>query len=98
MRPFRRSLFSLLAERTARLRVTALSMAFYRRTAALTTLLAALVGASACDGFKKVPDACSVSIAPRELTVPVNAQSAVVGTAFDCDGASIAKKTVKFSS
>lgn len=73
-------------------------MAFSRRIAAFTTLVAAFGAISACDGFKKIPDACSVTIAPRELTVPVNGTSVVIGTAFDCSGASIAKKTIKFSS
>ena len=73
-------------------------MAFSRRITAFTALVAAFGAISACDGFKKIPDACSVTIAPRDLTVPVNSTAAVVGTAFDCKGASIAKKIVKFSS
>ena len=73
-------------------------MAFYRRIAALTSLVAVFGALSACDAFKKVPDACSVTIAPREITVPVNATVTVVGTAFDCAGASIKNKTIKFSS
>lgn len=80
------------------MRVSDLSMAFSRRIAAVTSLIAVFGALSACDGFKKIPDACSVTIAPREFTVPVNSTVNVVGTAFDCDGASIAKKTVKFSS
>lgn len=73
-------------------------MALSRRIAVATSLLAFFGALSACSGFKKVPDACSVTIAPRDITVPVNASTTAVGTAFDCDGNSIAKKTVKFSS
>lgn len=80
------------------MRVSDLSMAFSRRIAAFTSLIAAFGALSACDGFKKTPDACSVQIAPRDLTVPVNSTVTVVGTAFDCDGNSIKNKTVKFSS
>lgn len=72
-------------------------MAFSRRIAAFTSLVAVFGTLSACDGFKKVPDACSVTIAPREITVPVNSTIAVVGTAFDCKDQSIAKKVVKFT-
>ncbi|MEO7997136.1 MAG: Ig-like domain-containing protein [Gemmatimonadaceae bacterium] len=62
-------------------------------------MLIAVFGAlSACSLFKKVPDACSVAIAPREVTVPVNGTTVVIGTPFDCDGNSIKNKTVKFSS
>jgi len=72
-------------------------MAFSRRIVTIATLFAALGGLSACDALKKVKDACSVTIAPRDLTVPVNATTTVIGTAFDCDGNSIKGKTIKFS-
>ena len=72
-------------------------MAFSRRIVAIATLFAALGGLSACDALKKTKDACSVTIAPRDLTVPVNATTTVIGTAFDCDGNSIRGKTIKFS-
>ena len=78
-------------------RVSDLSMAFSRRIVAIATLFAALGGLSACDALKKTKDACSVTIAPRDLTVPVNATTTVIGTAFDCDGNSIRGKTIKFS-
>ena len=78
-------------------RVSDLSMAFSRRIVAIATLFAALGGLSACDALKKIKDACSVTIAPRDLTVPVNATTTVIGTAFDCDGNSIRGKTIKFS-
>ncbi|MGV3709149.1 MAG: Ig-like domain-containing protein [Gemmatimonas sp.] len=73
-------------------------MAFSRRIVAIATLLAAFGGATACDALKKVKDACSVEIAPRDLSVPVNASTNVIGTAFDCDGNSIRNKTIKYSS
>ena len=79
------------------LRVSYLFMAFSRRIVIIATLFAALGGLSACDALKKVKDACSVTIAPRDLTVPVNATTTVIGTAFDCDGNSIKGKTIKFS-
>ena len=72
-------------------------MAFSRRIVVAATLFAAFGGLSACDALKKTQDACSVTIAPRDLTVPVNATTTVIGTAFDCDGNSIRGKTIKFS-
>ena len=80
------------------MRVSALSMAFYRPSIAVTSLIIAVGGVAACKGFKKVPDACSVTIAPRDLTVPVNSSATVVGTAFDCDSHSIAAAKVTFAS
>ena len=44
------------------------------------------------------PAACSVSLAPASLTLPVNGSTSVVGTAFDCDGNTIRNKRVAFSS
>ncbi|MDQ6613017.1 MAG: Ig-like domain-containing protein [Gemmatimonadota bacterium] len=73
-------------------------MALYRPSIAVTSLIVAIGALAACSGFKKVPDACSVTIAPRDLTVPVNSSSTVVGTAFDCNGNSIANAKVTFSS
>lgn len=72
-------------------------MAFSRRIVAVATLFAALGGLSACDALKKTKDACSVTIAPRDLSVAVNATTGVIGTAFDCDGNSIKNKIIKFS-
>jgi uncharacterized protein YjdB len=73
-------------------------MAFSRRIVAIATLLAAFGGATACDALKKTKDACSVTIAPRDVSVPVNASVSVIGTAFDCDGNSIPKKIIRYSS
>lgn len=73
-------------------------MALSRRTVAVSSLLALMGALGACDGFKKTKDACSVTIAPRDVQLPVNGVSSVTGTAFDCDGNSIAGKVIKFSS
>ncbi|MEI6741351.1 MAG: Ig-like domain-containing protein, partial [Gemmatimonadaceae bacterium] len=42
--------------------------------------------------------ACSVSVAPSSITVPVNSSVTIAGTAFDCSGNSIKSKTINFSS
>lgn len=81
------------------MRVSALRSAFSHRTVAAATLLAMASLLGACDGLiKKVPDACSVSIAPRDITLPVKGTTTVVATAFDCSGNSIAKRIPTFSS
>jgi len=59
--------------------------------------LAAAFFLAGCDAFKP-PEACSVSIAPSNITVGVNGAVPVVGTAFDCKGSSIRSKRVSFSS
>jgi uncharacterized protein YjdB len=41
--------------------------------------------------------ACSVTIAPTNVTVAVNGRQAIVGTAFDCAGKSIRNKKISFS-
>jgi len=51
-----------------------------------------------CLDLKAIPDACSVSVAPATLSIPVNSTSAIVGTAFDCSGNSIRNKRISFSS
>ena len=81
------------------MRVSAIRMAFAPRAAAAASLLAFASVLGACSGLiKKTPDACSVSVAPISVTVPVNSSVTVVGTAFDCDGNSISKRPVTFSS
>lgn len=64
---------------------------------ALATSLA-LLGLSGCLNLNPIPQACTVSLAPASLTMRVNAVSAVVATAFDCDGNSILNKKISFSS
>lgn len=67
-----------------------------RRGVAAGTM-AATFALAGCDAFKP-PEACSVTIAPQDITVGVNSASPVVGTAFDCDGATLRNKRVSFSS
>lgn len=62
-----------------------------------TTATLALLGLAGCD-LKATPDACTVTVAPATLTLPVNAASTIVGTAFDCKGNSIRNKKISFSS
>jgi uncharacterized protein YjdB len=46
----------------------------------------------------KPPEACTISVAPASLTLPVNGAATIVGTAFNCDGNSIRNKRISFSS
>lgn len=73
-------------------------MALFRRTAAVASVLAVMGVLGACDGFKKTKDACTVTITPPDILVPVNGTLAIVATAFDCDGNSIANKKINFNS
>lgn len=59
-------------------------------------LLAFAVLAS-CD-LNPNKEACTMSIAPTTISIPVNGQITVNGTAFDCDGNSIKNKTINFQS
>lgn len=60
--------------------------------------LCALVGTTTACLDLKPPSACSVSVAPASLTLPVNGSATIVGTAFNCDGNSIRNKKISFSS
>jgi uncharacterized protein YjdB len=62
------------------------------------TLLMALFGTMTACLELRPPAACSVSVAPASLTLPVNGAATIVGTAFNCDGNSIRNKRVNFSS
>jgi uncharacterized protein YjdB len=55
-------------------------------------------GLTGCLDLKAIPDACTISVAPATLAIPVNSTSAIVGTAFDCNGNSIRNKRISFSS
>ena len=46
----------------------------------------------------KPPEACSVTVAPATLTIPINGTAALVGTAFDCAGNSIRDRRLNYSS
>jgi len=62
----------------------------------LTVLSAGVL--SGCLDLKVIPDACTVSIVPNAVSVPVNSTYRLTGTAFDCDGNSIRNKKILFSS
>lgn len=63
-----------------------------------TTTTLALIGLAGCLDLKTTADACTISVAPASLTLPVNGASTIVGTAFDCKGNSIRNKKISFSS
>ncbi len=63
-----------------------------------TTTTLALIGLAGCLDLKTTADACSISVAPATLTLPVNGASSIVGTAFDCKGNSIRNKKISYSS
>lgn len=71
--------------------------AISRRFAFAAGSFAAIALIAGCDSFKP-PEACSVSIAPQNITVGVNSAVQVVGTAFDCKGASLRNKRIGYSS
>ncbi len=60
-------------------------------------LVAALATTAGCLDLKP-PAACSVTVAPAALTLPVNGAATIVGTAFNCDGNTIRNKRVAYSS
>lgn len=68
-----------------------------RRTigAALTAVTSLALGA--CLDLNPNTEACSVTVAPTTITLAVNERVPIVGTAFDCDGASIKNKKISFS-
>ena len=68
-----------------------------RVTSRAGVLVLALAGMAACNLNPNV-NACTVSIAPATITVPVNGAVNVSGTAFDCSGNSIKSKTINFTS
>lgn len=67
------------------------------RRAGAAVLVAATVTTAGCLDLKP-PSACTVSVAPTTLTLPVNGSATIVGTAFNCDGNTIRNKRVSFSS
>ncbi|MCC6241464.1 MAG: Ig-like domain-containing protein, partial [Gemmatimonadaceae bacterium] len=68
-----------------------------RATPSWMPAVLALAVLASCD-LNPNPEACSVTIAPSIITVPVNGAVTVTGTAFKCDGTSIRDKTINFSS
>jgi uncharacterized protein YjdB len=65
-----------------------------RVTAATLTLF----GLAGCLDLKTTADACTISVAPATITLPVNSSSTIIGTAFDCKGNSIRNKRISYSS
>ncbi len=70
----------------------------WRRLGVFAPLLA-IVGLSSCLDLNPTVTACTVTIAPTIISLPVNSRLQVAGTAFDCKGNSItaARKTIKFA-
>lgn len=64
----------------------------------MAALVTAALPFAGCLDLKVVPDACSVSIAPGAVSVPVNSTYRLTGTAFDCEGNSIRNKKILYSS
>jgi uncharacterized protein YjdB len=69
-----------------------------KATLRATTTTLALLGLAGCLDLKTTADACSISVAPATLTLPVNSASSIVGTAFDCSGNSIRNKKISYAS
>ncbi len=70
-----------------------------RRFAALALTATTLITVTGCrDWIVRTRSAESISLAPTNFEVPVNASVRVVGTAFDKDGNTIGTKTIRFSS
>ena len=68
------------------------------RVAGAVLALGALTGLTACDALNPNKEACSVTIAPTNISVPVNGAVPVSASAFDCDGNSILNKTINYQS
>lgn len=79
------------------MRVTPGIVSTSSRRIGTSLLCAALVFSAGCLDLKP-PEACSVTIAPTSLSLPVNGSATVVGTAFNCDGNTIRNKRINFSS
>lgn len=67
------------------------------RRLSAAALVAALGTTAACLDLRP-PSACTISVAPATLTLPVNGSATIVGTAFNCDGNTIADKRINYSS
>ncbi len=68
-----------------------------RATARMAVVALAAAALANCDLNPNVT-ACSVTIAPSTISLPVNGAVNITGTAFDCKGASIKNKTINYSS
>jgi uncharacterized protein YjdB len=81
------------------MRVAAHIVSFSRgaRRLGAAALVATLGTTAACLDLRP-PSACTISVAPATLTLPVNGTATIVGTAFNCDGNTIADKRINYSS
>lgn len=79
------------------MRVTPGIVSTSSRRIGTSLLCAALVFSAGCLDLKP-PEACSVTVAPISLTLPVNGSAPIVGTAFNCDGNTIRNKRINYSS
>jgi uncharacterized protein YjdB len=81
------------------MRVAAHIVSFFRgaRRLGAAALVATLGSTAACLDLRP-PSACTISVAPATLTLPVNGTATIVGTAFNCDGNTIRNKRVAYSS
>ncbi|MEO7522104.1 MAG: Ig-like domain-containing protein, partial [Gemmatimonas sp.] len=68
-----------------------------RRAGAAAVLSLAGLGLSSCLDLNPNVEACTVTVAPTIISVPVNGRQPIVGTAFDCKGNSIRDKKISFS-
>jgi uncharacterized protein YjdB len=68
-----------------------------RRHVGAALLPLAMLGLSSCLDLNPNVEACSVTVAPTNITVPVNGRQPIVGTAFDCKGNSIRNKKISYS-
>lgn len=57
----------------------------------------AALGLTSCLDLNPNTEACSVTVAPTNITVPVNGRQPIIGTAFDCKGNSIKDKKISYS-
>jgi uncharacterized protein YjdB len=82
------------------MRVFARIAAVLPRRVAVSLSLLTLAGAASCLDLNPTTTACSVTIAPTNITLSVNQSATVVGTAFDCSKNTIpaSKKTILFAS
>jgi uncharacterized protein YjdB len=60
-------------------------------------LATAMLGLTSCLDLNPNTEACSVTIAPTNISVPVNGRQQTTGTAFDCKGNSIKDKKISYS-
>ena len=71
-----------------------------RLAPAMSRVAVAVIAAAALAACDLNPNilACTVTISPSTITLPVNGAVSVAGTAFDCKGNSIRDKTINFTS